>query len=370
MSTGFMPSGFMDEALAEARLGVGRTGPNPAVGAVLVRDGRIVGRGFHTYAGRDHAEIVALADAGDNARGATMYVTLEPCSHQGRTGPCADELIAAGVGRVVAAMRDPNPAVSGQGLERLRQAGIPVELDDASAAAAEQLNEAYLHAMRTRRPLVTLKAALTLDGKIAAPEDNTGWITGERARAHVQQLRHFSDALVTGIGTVLADDCLLTDRTGLERARPLLRIVLDSTLRLPPGGRMAASANGDVLVVTTTAASKDRRAALEQMGVEIVTLDAPGGRTDLRGLLELLAARECRSLMIEAGSKVNWAALEAKIVDKVYFYYALKILGGLQSLPVAGGVGRRRRVDAIRLDNLRLHPIPPDEFAVEAYVKN
>src|SRR5437763_8355585 len=222
--------------------------------------------------------------------------------------------------------------------------------------------------MRTGLPLVTLKAALTLDGKISAPEDNTGWITSERARAHVQQIRHHSDAIVTGIGTVLADDCLLTDRTGLERSRPLLRIVLDSTLRLPPASKIVASCNGDVAVVTTSAASADRRKILESRGVQVLVLDGPEGRTDLRRLVEHLGREQYRSLMIESGSKVNWAALETQIVDKIFFYYAPKILGGMQSLPVAGGSGRRRRIDAIRVREIRLHSIPPDEFAVEGYV--
>jgi diaminohydroxyphosphoribosylaminopyrimidine deaminase/5-amino-6-(5-phosphoribosylamino)uracil reductase len=363
-----MRSAFLDEAMALARQGIGRTSPNPAVGAVLVRGNRVVGRGFHTWRGVKHAEIVALEQAGELARGADLYVTLEPCSHQGRTGPCADAIIQAGVSRVVAAMEDPNPRVAGQGFERLRQAGLRVEIAPEYQAEAEALNEPFVHAMRTGLPLVTLKAALTLDGKIAAPEDNSGWITSERARAHVQQIRHLSDAILTGIGTVLADDCRLTDRTGLERSRPLLRIVADSTLRISRDARIVQEAKGDLLVVTTSAAPAARREALEQLGVEVKVMDGPAGRVSLRRLVEDLAARECRSLMIEAGSKLNWAALEERIVDKIYFYYAPKILGGLASLPVAGGAGRRRRADAIRLHGVRLHSIPPDEFAVEAKV--
>jgi diaminohydroxyphosphoribosylaminopyrimidine deaminase/5-amino-6-(5-phosphoribosylamino)uracil reductase len=359
----------MEEALALARRGVGRTSPNPAVGAVLVQDGEIVGRGFHTYAQVKHAEILALDDAGDRARGATLYITLEPCSHQGRTPPCADALVRAGVARVIAAMEDPNPLVAGHGFRRLHDSGVRVEVASEYAGVAADLNEAFVHSMRTGRPLVTLKAALTLDGKIAAPEDNTGWITTERARAHVQQVRHNSDAILTGIGTVLADDCLLTDRTGLERSRPLLRIVADSTLRLPLDSRMAASASGDVAVLTTSAASEERRRALEYRGIRVLVFDGPGGRTDLGQLVEHLGREQYRSLMIESGSKLNWAALESGIVDKVFFYYAPKILGGLHSLPVAGGTGRLRRLDAIQLHGVKLHSIPPDEFAVEAYVE-
>ncbi len=361
-------AGYMRQALELARRGLGRTSPNPAVGAVLVREGEVVGRGFHTWAGVKHAEVLALEEAGERARGATLYVTLEPCAHQGRTGPCTEALLAAGVRRVVVAGEDPNPAVAGAGLRRLAGAGVAIERAESFRAEAEKLNEAYMHYMRTGRPLVTLKAALTLDGKIAAPEDNQGWITSEQARAHVQQLRHLSDAILTGIGTVLADDCRLTDRSGLERSRPLLRIVLDSQLRIPPESRMVRSARSDVLVVTTSAASLERRRRLEACGVEILTLDGPGGRTDLPGLVRWLAERKYLSLLIEAGSRVNWSALEGEVADKVFFYYAPKILGGLESLPVAGGPGRRSRRDAILLRGTELHRITAEEFAVEAWV--
>jgi diaminohydroxyphosphoribosylaminopyrimidine deaminase/5-amino-6-(5-phosphoribosylamino)uracil reductase len=364
-----MKNAWMDEAMELAFRGKGRTSPNPTVGAVLVNSGEIVGRGYHTYAQMKHAEILALDQAGDRARGATLYITLEPCSHHGRTPPCSDALIQAGVARVVAAMEDPNPLVSGQGLDRLRDAGIAVELASEYSGAAAQLNEAFVHSMRTGRPLVTLKAALTLDGKIAAPEDNSGWITSERARAHVQQIRHNSDAILTGIGTVLADDCLLTDRTGQERSRPLLRIVADSTLRVPLDSRIVQSSSGDLAILTTSAAAEERRRALEYRGVRVLVFDGPGGRADLQKLVDYLAREQYRSLMIESGSKLNWAALEAGIVDKIFFYYAPKILGGLQSLPVAGGTGRLRRTDAIQFVRVKLHSIPPDEFAVEADVE-
>lgn len=360
---------FLREALDLAGQGRGQTSPNPAVGAVLVRDGEVVGRGYHTYAGLKHAEIMALEAAGDRARGATLYINLEPCSHQGRTGPCADALIRAGVARVVAAMGDPNPLVAGEGFGKLRAAGIQVDLAGEFTAEAEKLNEAFVHFMRTGRPLVTLKAALTLDGKIAAPDDNEGWITSERARAHVQQLRHEHDAIVTGIGTVLADDCLLTDRTGLPRSRPFLRVVLDSQLRLPVDSKMARSArDGDVLVVATSAASAERRKALEARGVRVLTLDGPGGRADIRRAIRWLGEQKILSVMIEAGSKVNWSALEGEVVDKVFFYYGPKILGGMQSLPMAGGIGRRRRADAILVRNIQVHLVAPDEFAVEGYL--
>src|SRR3954447_6486394 len=360
----------MREALDLARKGRALASPNPMVGCVIVRDGAVVGRGFHTYAALKHAEIVALDEAGDRARRADLYVTLEPSSHHGRTPPCADALIAAGVARVIAAIEDPNPRVAGEGFRKLRDAGIAVELASEFTAEAAKLNEPFVHFMRTGRPLVTLKTAITLDGKISAPDDNRGWITSERARAHVQELRHDHDAILTGIGTLLADDCLLSDRTGHARCRPLLRIVMDSRLRLPLDSKMARSANGDVVVITTSAAGVERRKLLESRGIQVLTFDGPGGRADLRSIVEWLGRQRYLSLMIEAGSKLNWSALEIGVVDRVFFYYGPKILGGLEALPLAGGIGRRRRSDAIRIRDITIHPIPPDEFAVEGYIEN
>ncbi len=316
-----MTAEFLREALDLARRGKGQTSPNPAVGAVLVRDGEVVGRGFHT------------------------------------------------VSRVIAAMPDPNPQVAGEGFRKLRAAGIDVEPAEEFVAEAEKLNEDFVHFMRTGRPLVTLKTALTLDGKIAAPDDNRGWITSETARAHVQQLRHHVDAILTGVGTVLADDCRLTDRTGLPRSRPLLRVVADSQLRIPLDSQMVAGVKDDLAVVGTSAASPERRKALESRGVKVLTFDGPGGRTDLQRLVEWLGEEKRLSLIIEAGSMLNWAALDSGIVDKIFFYYAPKILGGIEALPVAGGPGRRRRMDAILLDRLQVHSIAKDEFAVEGYVR-
>ncbi len=359
---------YMQQALDLAKQGQGRTSPNPAVGAVVVQNDAVIGRGFHTWSGVDHAEIVALREAGESARGATLYVTLEPCAHQGRTGPCAEAVIHAGIKRVIAALDDPNPQVSGQGFAKLREAGIEVILDKTHEETAFRLNEEFVHFMKTGRSLVTIKAALTLDGKIAAPQDNYGWITSEIARAEVQQVRHFSDAILTGLGTVLQDDCLLTDRSGRERSRPLLRIVLDSQLRIPLTSKMVTSVKNDVLIVGTSAASFERRKALEKTGAQVLIADGPGGRTDPNQVLEYLAKERYLSLMVEAGSKVNWAMLDTQIADKVLFYYAPKILGGLHSLPVAGGTGRMRRADAIMMERLTLHQVSKDEFAVEAYV--
>jgi diaminohydroxyphosphoribosylaminopyrimidine deaminase / 5-amino-6-(5-phosphoribosylamino)uracil reductase len=358
----------MREALDLARRARALASPNPMVGAVIVNESVVVGRGFHTWAGVKHAEAIALEEAGERARGATLYINLEPCSHQGRTPPCAEALIVAGVKRVVAAMEDPNPQVAGAGFRKLRAAGVEVEIASEFEGEASKLNEPFVHAMHTGRPLVTLKAAITLDGKISAPDDNRGWITSERARAHVQELRHDHDAILTGIGTLLADDCLLTDRTGAERSRPLLRIVMDSQMRIPLESKMVRSAAADLVVVTTSASPAERRRQVEARGVKVLVFDGRGGRADLGSLIRWLAAERYLSLMIEAGSKLNWTALESGLVDRVFFYYGPKILGGLEALPLAGGIGRRRRSDAIRLHGITIHSIPPDEFAVEGYL--
>jgi diaminohydroxyphosphoribosylaminopyrimidine deaminase/5-amino-6-(5-phosphoribosylamino)uracil reductase len=363
---------WLQEALELARKGRGQSSPNPLVGAVIVRDGVVIGRGFHIYTNRKHAEILALEEAAahspEGARGATLYINLEPCSHQGRTPPCTDALIAAGIARVVASMEDPNPLVKGDGFRKLRAAGLTVEIDQETSSAARKLNEAFVHFMQTRRPLVTLKTALTLDGKIAAPDDNRGWITSETARAHVQGLRHECDAILTGIGTALADDPLLTDRSGLPRSHPLLRVVLDSRLRLPIESRLVASCQDDVAVVTTSAAPPEKRKALEKFGVKVLVFDGPFGRADVRSTINWLGEQRWLSVLVEAGSHLNWSVLEAQCADKIFFYYAPKILGGTQSLSMAGGIGRRRRADAIRVRDVELHPIARDEFAVEAYV--
>jgi diaminohydroxyphosphoribosylaminopyrimidine deaminase/5-amino-6-(5-phosphoribosylamino)uracil reductase len=215
---------------------------------------------------------------------------------------------------------------------------------------------------------VTVKAAVTLDGKIAAPQDNDGWITSETARADVQQQRHRADAILTGIGTVVNDDCLLTDRSGLPRSRPLLRIVLDSQLRIPLESKMVKGVENDLLIVGTSAAPVERRRLLEERGVQVLIADDEKGRTNIRTVVAYLAEQRFQSLMVEAGSKVNWAFLDSGVADKIFFYYAPKILGGMESLPVAGGIGRRRRTDAILLERIALHAISKDEFAVEAYV--
>src|SRR5437899_5595671 len=274
---------FMQHALELARKGSGLASPNPMVGCVIVRDGQIVGEGFHQYEWRDHAEIVALKSAGNKARGATLYVTLEPCNHTGRTGPCTEAVIAAGVQRVVAALDDPNPLNSGRGFERLRAAGIEV-FTGVCEEEARRLNEPFACWIRTKKPFLTLKAAMTLDGQLVLPhaEKKAGrrrsWITSEESRAEVHRMRHASDALLTGIGTILADDPLLTDRSGLPRRRRLLRVVLDSKLRLPPKSRIVKTSDDDLLVFTAVPLNAPKARKLQNAGVEIVRVKGTNDR--------------------------------------------------------------------------------------------
>jgi len=385
---------FMQQALDLARQGIGLASPNPRVGAVVVSpSGEIVGRGWHTYAGKKHAEILAIEQAGEQARGATLYLNLEPCSHVGRTGPCADAVIAAGIKRVFAAMRDPNPVVSGRGFARLREAGVEVH-EGLCEAEAKKLNEAFAKYIRHKIPFVTLKSAMTLDGKIAAPplqasdpgspSTSSTWITSEAARAHVHELRHASDAIMVGVGTVIADDPLLTDRTGLPRRRPLMRVILDSRLRLPMEARVVKTAKQD-LVVFCCFAEENKRRELESRGVAVEQVPmqrsadgtivfptgapAVDGRPDLDRVMHNLGERAITSLIIEGGAMVNWAALSAGIVDKIFFYYAPKILAGTGSIPFALGAGYRRISEAASVKSLTLHRFGED-FAVEGYLRD
>jgi diaminohydroxyphosphoribosylaminopyrimidine deaminase/5-amino-6-(5-phosphoribosylamino)uracil reductase len=370
-------------ALQMAEKGFGLASPNPHVGALLVNDaGEVVGEGFHTYDGLKHAEVIAIEAAGDNARGATLYINLEPCSHHGRTGPCVDAVIAGGVKRVVACMPDPNPAVSGRGFARLRQAGIQVT-SGLLEEEARSLNDAFAKYIRYRLPLVTLKAAMTLDGKIAPPPEDLpitgeaaaggptgGWITSKEAREHVQQLRHQHDAILVGVGTVIADNPLLTDRTGLRRRRPLLRVIMDSHLRLPLQSRVTQTANNDVLVFCSFAEEKKKQQLIDH-GIQVEQVAPAGidGRPDLEAICRRLAEREMTSIMIEGGALVNWTALASGIADKIFFYYSPKILAGTGSVPFAAGPGFRRMSEAAHLKSFRLHRFGED-FAVEGYLRD
>src|SRR5579872_647281 len=374
----------LHRALELAGQGIGLASPNPYVGAVITdAHGNVLGSGTHTYDGIKHAEILALEQAGVKARGGTLYINLEPHSHQGRTSPCTDALIKAGIQRVVASMPDPNPKVSGRGFEQMRAAGIHVEIGRLEEQA-RRLNEAFARHVRHGTPLVTLKAAMTLDGKIAPPpaealaaHDGTppgGWITSDVARAHVHELRHQNDSILVGAGTILSDDPLLTDRSGKPRRRTLLRVVLDSRLRLPVESRLVkslATENKHDVLIFCASANDQKRAELERLGVRIEQIPAfeSDGRPDLPAILRRLGQLEILSVMIEGGATINWAALAAGAVDKVFLFHAPRILAGTGSVPFAAGAGFRHMSQAAQVKRVHLHRFGED-FAVEGYLRD
>ena len=374
----------LDRALELARQSTALASPNPYVGAVITdAQGTLVGEGSYSYDGVKHAEIIALEQAGGKAHGGTLFINLEPHGHQGRTPPCTDALINAGIKRVVASMADPNPKVSGRGFEQLRRAGVQVEVGRLEEQA-RKLNEAFARYIRHHTPLVTLKAAMTLDGKIAPPPMEAlqardgippgGWITSETARAHVHQLRNQHDALLVGAGTILSDNPLLTDRSGKPRRRPLLRIILDSRLRLPIESRLVqdvTTGRRNDLLIFCASGDEKKQAALEAMGVRIEKIPAfeSDGRPDLAAILRRLGEMEVLSLMIEGGATVNGAALAAGVVDKVFLYYAPKILAGTGSVSFAAGPGFRQLSQAAQVKRVHLHRFGED-FAVEGYIRD
>jgi len=336
---------YMARALQLAACGLYTTHPNPRVGCVLVRDGKIVGEGWHERAGEPHAETHALQQAGEGARGATAYVTLEPCCHHGRTPPCTDALIQAGVARVVVAMLDPNPRVAGQGLEQLKHAGIEVETG-VLGSEAEKLNPGFIMRMQKQRPYVRCKLAMTLDGRTATATGESKWITGEAARADVQRWRARSGAIMTGINTVLADDPRLTVRlpdVGPAPPQPPLRVIVDTQLRMPPTARMLREP-GRTLVLTCMA-DEQRKLRLVEAGAEVVTLGAVQGKVDLPAALALLAERhEINEVLLEAGPILSGALLQQGLIDEQVIYIAAKLLGdqgrGLLHLPAVSALNQ------------------------------
>lgn len=350
----------MRRALALARRAAGRTSPNPLVGAVVVRDGRVVGEGYHRKAGTPHAEVHALRAAGALAQGATLYVTLEPCDHHGRTPPCTEAILAAGIRRVVTATIDPNPLVAGRGLERLRRAGVEVVtgvLED----EARELNEAFFKYITAGRPLVTYKYAMTLDGKAAARTGASRWISGPAARRLVHRLRAQADAVLVGVGTILADDPELTVRDA--RGRDPVRVVVDSLLRTPPTARVVAAAarsGAPTWIATTPAAPAERRAALQAAGAEVLVLPARDGRVDLAALMAELGRREVTSVLLEGGPTLAAAALDAGLIDRVAAFVCPLLLGGAEAPGPVGGRGYATPDEAPRLEGVRLRRVGGD----------
>lgn len=349
---------MMRRALSLAARGRGQVSPSPLVGCVIVdARGEIAGEGFYLYERVKHAETLALEEAGTKAAGATAYVSLEPHAHHGRTPPCTDALIRAGVRRVVAPIEDPNPKVSGKGFAHLRDAGLSVETGLLAQEAA-RLNEKYIHFMRTAHPFVHLKLACSLDGRIATRTGDSRWITGEKARARVQELRHEYDAILIGSGTAIADNPLLTDRSGKPRRIPLTRVLLDPRLRLSPDSQLALTArDAPVLLFTSESADASAVEALERRGVEV--LRECDGR-NINDVLTRLGHRSIQSVLVEGGANVAGAFLDAHLVDKVSFFIAPLIIGGCDAPSAVGGTGAQKISDAVRLREVETTQHGPD----------
>jgi diaminohydroxyphosphoribosylaminopyrimidine deaminase/5-amino-6-(5-phosphoribosylamino)uracil reductase len=349
----------MRRALTLARRARGRTSPNPLVGAVIVRRGRIVGKGFHRRVGEAHAEVAALRQAGASARGATLYVTLEPCNHHGRTPPCCDAILKAGIARVVAAMRDPNPVTNGRGLARLRRAGVRVRVGVLEADARE-LNAAFCKTMRTGLPLVLAKIGQSLDGKIATARGRSRWITSPRARAQGHALRHAADAVLVGLNTVLQDNPRLSARGDRARAGRPVKVIVDSQLRTPPDAACLSANPPAPTIIATTVDRPERRAVLEERGAQVLRFSPRRGRVPLRALLRVLARRGLQSVLIEGGGEVLASALAQRLVDRIIWFVAPVLIGGRRAPSSVAGEGVTRLAQAPRLDGVRIRRVGPD----------
>lgn len=350
---------MMARALALASKGVGLVSPGPLVGCVITTaEGEIIGEGHYVYEDLKHAETIALEQAGARARGATAYVSLEPHAHHAKTPPCTDALILAGIRRVVASIEDPNPRVSGKGFDHLRSTGMEVQ-SGLMAHESAKLNEKYLHFMNTGRPFVHLKMAISLDGKIATRTGDSRWISGPESRARAHELRHEYDAILVGVGTVLNDDPLLTDRSGRQRRNPLVRVVLDEELKISPDSQIGKTAQDSPVIVFSGAESNDsKKELLESRGIEIVS-DASGGR-DLASVLEQLGSRSLQSVLVEGGANVAAKLLEAKLVNKVTFFIAPLIIGGREAPSAVAGAGVEKIADAFELVDVEVTQLGRD----------
>nr|WP_282580209.1 bifunctional diaminohydroxyphosphoribosylaminopyrimidine deaminase/5-amino-6-(5-phosphoribosylamino)uracil reductase RibD [Natroniella sulfidigena] len=356
----------MKVALNLAKKAVGRTSPNPLVGAVIVKDGEIIGTGYHHYAGSLHAEVNVLKKVDQEAKGATMYVTLEPCSHYGKTPPCAKFIIESGIKKVVIAMQDPNPKVAGKGIEMLKAAGVETEVGLLKEEAA-QLNEDYIKYMETNTPFVILKNAMTLDGRIATKKGDSKWITGEESREFVHRLRDRVDGILVGIGTVLADNPRLTTRLP-EGGEDPARIVLDEELKIPLDAKLVTqNSSAPTIIATTKKADQSKKIKLQEAGVEIIEVETEN-RVDLEELLKELGNREIISVLVEGGSQVNTSFLEAELVDKLYYFIAPKIIGGKDAVPVVAGTGVDKIKAGISIEESKIKR-SGDDFLIIGYPK-
>jgi diaminohydroxyphosphoribosylaminopyrimidine deaminase / 5-amino-6-(5-phosphoribosylamino)uracil reductase len=358
---------FMQMALDAAARGRGFTSPNPMVGAVVVKDGAVVGEGYHQFAGGPHAEVYAIEAAGGQARGATLYVNLEPCNHTGRTPPCTLKIVAAGIRRVVIGMQDPNPTVTGGGADFLKQRGVEVTLG-VCKEAAEALNEVFIKYIRTRRPFVIAKCAATLDGRIATRTGDSKWVTGEAARACVHEMRHAVDAILVGVGTVAADDPRLTTRIADRKVKDPVRVILDTHGRIPSSARVLRHASGaETIVVAGPAACADVQRRIAGKGVRVIEAATRDDRIDVAALMGQLGQMGITSILIEGGSRVLASAFRAGVVDKACFFFAPLISGGDDGVPICSGPGSDRMRDCIRLERIRTRRFG-DDVLIEGYV--
>jgi diaminohydroxyphosphoribosylaminopyrimidine deaminase/5-amino-6-(5-phosphoribosylamino)uracil reductase len=358
---------FMERALDLAVKGEGYTSPNPMVGAVVVKDGQVMGEGYHEIVGGPHAEVNALDAAGARAKGATLYVTLEPCNHTGRTPPCTRKILEMGIERVVLAMKDPNEKVAGGGAEFLKRHGIRVTIG-VCEEKSRKLNEAFIKYVRSGRPFVMTKCAATLDGRIATRAGDSRWVTGQKARQFVHRLRHRVDAIMVGINTIQADDPSLTTRLKNQEGRNPARIILDTHLSISPDARVLSqdSASETILATGGTAAS-DKKNTIEKTGARVLEVPLKNGLIDMSALMDQLGGMELTSLLIEGGSRVLASAFNAAVVDKVFFFYAPKILGGDDGVPICKGPGAELMNQCIAVNDITVHRFG-DDILIEGYI--
>jgi diaminohydroxyphosphoribosylaminopyrimidine deaminase/5-amino-6-(5-phosphoribosylamino)uracil reductase len=356
---------WMKRALLLARKGKGRTSPNPLVGAVLVKRGKVMGEGYHAKAGKAHAEIIAIERAGKDARGSTLYVNLEPCTHYGKTPPCAPAVIQAGVRRVVVGMVDPNPLVKGKGISTLRKAGIDVQIGTLEKQC-KTLNEAFCKYILVKEPFVILKAAATLDGKIATRNGESKWISNEASRRLVHGVRNEVDAVVVGVGTILKDDPLLTAR--IRGGRDPVRIILDSRLRIPEDARVIGVSSSRTLIATTTLAPRDKIERLQRAGAQVVLVESKNGKVDLRSFLSKLGELGMMSILVEGGSQVNGAFLDGGLIDKLLLFLSPRMMGDPQALGIFQGKGFEHLKEAASVEDIKIRRIGED-ILVEGYLE-
>ena len=358
---------YMRLAIRLAKKARGRTSPNPLVGALVVKEGEVVGKGFHQKAGEPHAEINAINNAGGKARGGELYINLEPCNHYGRTPPCTKTIIDSGIKRVFVGMEDPNEVVAGSGIQCLKDNGIYVQTG-ILREECQRLNETYIKYITEKRPFVILKSAASLDGKIATRVGDTRWITNEKSRAFLHRLRNDVDGILVGIGTIMADDPELTTRLNGRRGKDPVRIVVDSKLRIMLRAKVLnPESKAGTIIATTELAHKEKIKKLEELGARVLIVGSKENRVDLRELMYELGKLEITSLLIEGGAEINASSLGSGIVDKVLFFYAPKIIGGADALGMVGGEGVEKLRDAINLKNIRVRRLG-DDILVEGYI--